>query len=411
MKRLKTSLFALACLAMLSGCGKKDDVTDDFKDVQGTVSDAGDIDDTATNDMGPKKTEQVTIKGQTYDVYFDEQDVEGRTNKVFTAKEVTMDEGRLQKLANDFFDNGEFYEVTIDDYETLNVPDGDLFELITHDVDGVTYSYYQSLLRGNVNGEPWILFAYFYHNDDDALTGYFSFDFQSLESWQDEKYYAEYDVDGFECSLDLDQTILDGENILRQLGYEGYECVATKGLAEQMYGAQGDSRGYSVTYARSIDGSACGAYMNRCLMSDDAQEHKTTIESVTMDFNENGLFWLTKDEYYDVDVNSGKEVNLFGLDEAKRVALKEIENNLQDEDVLGFGVDFFNSNSQKNDEEEATPITVSLKYVPVFCDEEILFVPAYLFTMTEYEEDWGTNAYIVAAISALDGTVIKPDFF
>lgn len=394
--RIYALLSVLFFTMILGGCGKKETVADDLNEIQEVSTDSEAV--TKTSDV---KT--ADIKGTPVKLYFEEPEV-ASGYKVYDSNKITMDDTLLARYGSVFFDDGVFYKSS----EDMPGEDGQLLEQIVFNDDGSTMNV--AFLKGNIDSKPWYLSIYQYE-EDFALGGY-RMELETSDSMQRSDYY-EADLEDCKIDLDLEDTILDAEALLRKWGYEDYEYVAAKGLVDSPYGNSFEGHGYHLIFEKEIDGITCDVYENYYLKMavDEEDVVPTVIERIDLSYDESGMFRVIVEERYEIDEISGKVTSLLGVSEAEEIALKEIEVNFAKDGELEYLGDIYgmDSNFFQNGEDVNT-VYIDLKYVPLMYGEDVIYAPVYLFTMCDDVDGYENHSYIIAAVSALDGVAFTPCF-
>lgn len=465
---MKKGMIALSIISlMLSGCGKKNSVEEDFSGVQGTTATSSEstveYDETTEGEEEHKVEYTVSAKpgiDMVVDLTIDTRIPEHVVTK--RVKKVQVDDAYLASLASSIFDRGEYevlspagckldaldetladvyaateqkaneYGLPIDvsvyyqllmntqaSNETGEFVDDEVKEgAIIHryeygDEYGTGYDE-EALLKGNINGAPYIMkySAYAYGSDFKETIGLTPYDgtlsiTDFVNSEVGEKLYGDNTV-AYDTAASM------AEDYIEQLGFSDY---AITGCYETLYNSakqgvidpysseheydesalsvgptdMGDTmnikkNGYRFVFTPAIDSlhlSDCGDYSRTTLVYDEYNFSTTAWgqPSIIVEVNETGLSGIFIDNIYELEETLADDSKLLSFEQADEYAREAYEENF---------------------EYYAKLSDIALEYIIIEYEKEKVMVPAWVY----YNGGLSGDRNAILAVNALDGSVV-----
>lgn len=397
-----TTMFA----ALLCGCGKKkDDVKDDFKDVQGTVAtseDAEDITDLDDEDfMYEPDIEIVDLPvdatihygDKSADLHFDLQDMPTEMSKPIEAKEIIYTEDSIQAIAAQIFDDGQ-YEVT-----TTGAEPGCILATATYEQGTIKEVYQNGSAVGKVDGRDMELYF-----SQDLETSTKSQPIISLNVLDDAgdtvwNWYAmPADEDDIENPCDRREAEQRADEYLKKWGFANYECVDATNLGDwESEDATVD--GYIFTYSKKIGSAHSAASDNNCFYEKN-DPNPTYGEKIMVYYSSDGLQYVQIGDSYEM-VGEAQPTTIISSDEAIEKGTASIEKYVEEhsDDYYIFEYEY----------KSVWNVIVDLVYIPVQENDTISYVPVYTFSL---KDSYMGENHIISVISAEDGeSFVEFDYY
>ncbi len=455
MMKTKIAFIGIICL-MLSGCGKKKDVSDDFVNVQGdenTISDNEDFDDNLSvveiahvNYTVEGKETSVNLK-----VDADVDTVLPGNLQVYEVEKVHVSDDYLKQLASNVFDYGE-YEIlqlensysaaeqlaALDTMETelaqIAEENNKAYEVspkykridsfLDEDDAGVVYAFedgqviYENmeedmkkgLIQGKINDETYEL--YYFNQDLSMIFGPYGFvegiclypvKGRSFKTGC-ERLVSPEDVKVTENACNYNEAVVAAQDIVEKLGFVNYEIADSYVLMEdeEQTGIIIDGSLSNGMGGVSVPNGYRFAFTPNMDGMGIGYYHYTSV--ATLDYIDSATTSINKDKIsiqpsvvVDIDDTGVTRVYMEGLVDVKQSISSDTK-------LMSF--EQADAIAKKTFEEiytvNAQVTQIRLEYVVVKYENQYALVPAWVY----YRQDYGGEAMTLFAINALDGTPI-----
>lgn len=405
-KGIRFALAATVFAALLCGCGKKkDDVKDDFQDVQGFVATSTDTADVTNLDdedfMYEPEVEIVNLPvdatihygEKTANLHFDMQDMPAEMSKPIEAKENIYTEEAIQAIAAKIFDDGQ-YEIT-----TNGAEPGCILANATYEQGSIREVSQNGSVVGKVNGKGMELYI-----SQDVDTSVKSQPMLSLTALNDAgdavwSWYGmpDEEVEG-ENLCDRREAEQAVNEYLKKWGFEDYECVTTTNLGNwESEGTTVD--GYIFTYSKKIGNAHSAACDNNCFyLTDDP--HPAFSEQISVNYSSEGLQYVQISDTY-TTTGETQPTTIISSDEAIEKGTACIENYVKEHEDDYYIYEY--------EYKSVWNVLVDLVYIPVQENDTISYVPVYTFSLVD---SYTGGNHVIGVISAEDGeSFVEFDYF
>ncbi|MDO5126444.1 MAG: hypothetical protein Q4D54_01690 [Eubacteriales bacterium] len=375
---------------MVSGCGKKSSVEDDFKEVLGTKTDAA-------GDEGNQNFDyEIRTNSGTAKIHFDVVEWMQSEAKIIPAKEIEVDEEYITSYAKNLFDNGEY---TIVDGENEQTSE----QVITQQPygSGEEEGFMQvCIMQGKIDGKGYTIN---YRETMEGVEKGYRDIFLYRTEWenenQEELTYFEYSDEMCPQNVcDLSESMEIAEGILRKMGFEDYECVYHANLVDTAATDTSLGNGYSLFYRKKIEKTIgdCG-YENTIYKINDEISH---YEYISICVTEDGMISADFNDRYVMDEGQAMETGLQGMEELLQQGADMVENLINqypDNEIV-----------KEDGQDGEYNVEVKIVYLPIAYGEEIAYMPACMFFMKSTMSD---GKKCIGAISAVDGMPLVVNYF
>lgn len=289
------------------------------------------------------------------------------------------------------------YELMTDFESVAENAEGDLApyqELVDGQIIYNTYDYtYAGTMKGNYNGEPWVIFYYNYWCTEDSMTYMYEdciavpYDKASETPIIDEEYDTQdsENKEGYEAGKKAADEFIDRLELDNwDLVYSTYVASRNKKIDKQ----------FSYSYAPCPEG-VNSQFIDSDLIYLDSKGRESSIDKkgIMIVAGKSGINYIRLNDFYDININRDKEADLMEFDEIDAIFKDTIANKQ---------LDVYTAKIYVTD--------VKLGYTTVsYGEDKNSYMPVWIYYYKDYNSLYDGKSALVM-INAVDGELIRADY-